>query len=339
MRTVLGAAAVLALAVPARAGDPAGGEGGAAVAKAEAARPAPPEPAPLLPGGVEGVLLRIREAGEFRPGEGGILGVLALGRGAIPDLLLHLRRAAASPADRRGADVRAAAWALAEVVDDRDFEAVAGLLRAGLGEAARALRGMRHAGVRGAVAAALRKGLVAVDLLDLAERFAGDPEVRGALLARLERSGKERGHAAGRVAEILGRAGAWDARPLLRALLEDGGGEPDFRRMAATALLDLGDRSGVPVLLEFFYAEPRPEDPAGFSLHRAGEVLNRLAGERIWTGVWEADRKGGNVRQARERFAAWWAAGKDALRFDPVLRRWSRDRGPVRRRCRPSRTS
>lgn len=120
-----------------------------------------------------------------------------------------------------------------------------------------------------------------------------------------------------------------EAAPALRGLLE----RPlrvDARQHVAAALVRIGDRAGIPVLIEILgtSGETIGARPSTYHRHAAGLLLNAVSHTAFyWTPAYD-ERSGEILRedqfsQAAGAFAEWWRRAERDLRFDPATQSWS----------------
>ncbi len=215
---------------------------------------------------------------------------------------------------------RAATAALRRLLVVGDVPAVARLLDVGHLEVAPALSRLPGEVVVPVLIAPLARGFHGFELVQALRLFRRDPRVVTALVAWLDADPVPDGSSViGSTAELLAQADARVAVPsLLRAL--ERSTELD-RLQLALALVDLGEKRGIPALLDVFRAPATPRN--GFERHASGERLNELAGRRIYQGKHESGMNAvGNFEEAIPRFAAWWTEVKDTMRYDTDRRTW-----------------
>jgi HEAT repeat protein/PBS lyase HEAT-like repeat-containing protein len=248
--------------------------------------------------------------------------LVALGHDAVPALLRVLRGAS----HQEMARMHAAADALVKLVQERDIPLVARLLEEGHLDAAKCLDKLRGDASRDALLRAPAAGFLDHDVLDALEAYRTDPAVQAAVLSWLENHAQDNVWTAGRAARWLGDAGAVQAVPALRQLLET-----NPRAGIAIGLAQLGGREGVEWLVGWFCDVGRSGEIASgpdLSDRRqqfvdAGEALNTIIGRRVWSGHMARSGITGNVREAAEEVFDWWAESSAKLRFDENGRRWT----------------
>jgi hypothetical protein len=244
--------------------------------------------------------------------------LVALGRDVAPVLLEEMRRRG-SWGPGPGFRATAAADAMAGLATDEDLDALAQLLADGHLIAARSFQRLQGDRVVAALLAPVSKGFVDHDLLEALRRHRKDERVRPALLEWLEEHGASASFEVGHAATFLAEDGAREAVPLLVPLL-DGASEPEALVEIAKAVVTLGDPRGIPVLIDVMR---RGGSRTGWAEHSAGEALNRVVGETIYAGsAGPGMGVTGNARAAAGRFAEWWEASKDRLRFDDERGAW-----------------
>ncbi len=312
MRALVVVAAVTFLAVPASALQDKGGKG----------KPAP-APAALKPEELESkvaeVLDSFRDVRSYTSDNPRVQSLIRLGRPVIGPILRYLRKLHQAD-DVHSFAVKAGSDALAGVVTPEDVPQVAALLEDGMTRAAGALRNLKKDVVRAALLAPLAKGWCSYELVEALERFQADPEARKAMLAFLEKYGRNGDHTTGEVAEWLGQAGVTEALPALKKVLDAGEGNMGGRWQVAVAVVVLRDKAGIPALLDIFSAEG--DRHRSYERHNAGEALNRVLGERVYVGSFEPGESNGNFEEASVRFASWWDKAKDRIRYDEKAGRW-----------------
>lgn len=286
-------------------------------AKAPAARPDAPADGDVA-ARARKILASFEGESSYSSEEPRVRQIVALGRDVVPVLLDEMRRGAAwGPAP--GFRTTAAADAMAGLATDEDLDALAQLLVDGHLIAAKCFKRLHGDRVVAALLAPVSKGFVDHDLLEALRRHRKDARVRPALLAWLEEHGKGGSFDVGHTATFLAEDGAREAVPLLVPLLGQGS-EPEVTVEIAKAVVTLGDPRGIPSLIGVMR---EGGSHTGWAEHSAGEALNRVVGERIYTGS-HGPGMGvtGNVREAARRFAEWWEASKDRLRFDDERGAW-----------------
>jgi HEAT repeat protein len=242
-----------------------------------------------------------------------IRALVALGREAVPALLKILGEVETSPVRMRKA---VAAEALSRLVREEDRPELARLVAQGDLEAAKCLARIPGEETLDALLVPVRKGLMSHDLLDALGPYRSSPRVGKALIDYLDRFGIG-DWASGAVARFLGDQGVWDAAPILLRLLR-APGDASFRANAACGLAQLGGKEAIPVLIDVLAAGDE------WARHEAGEMLNRIRGERIYVGrVGRPGESDGNAQEAAADYASWWEKVENDLRFDRDTRRWS----------------
>jgi HEAT repeat protein len=244
--------------------------------------------------------------------------IAAFGRKVVPVLLEELR------GERRGFRLEATADAMALLATDDDLPALASLLADGHLTAAKCLRRLGGEQVVSALLVPVEKGRLSYELLEALGNHRSDPRVIAAVLWWVKRFGIDGSFPLGSAAEMLAEENVTEAIPLLVPLV-DRGFQPTVHVRVAKALVDLGDKRGVPPLIDAL--ERRGDAFDSWARHHAGEALNRVVGERIYSGEHKAGMGySGNWKEAAGRFRAWWKASKDRLRFDASLDAWVVDR-------------
>jgi HEAT repeat protein len=267
---------------------------------------------------VREILATFDEEMSYSSDEPRVRKIVALGRRAVPTLLEEVRSQHVFSTGYRST---AAADAMAMLATDEDVPALAGLLGDGHLLAARCFRGLHGPKAVDALLAPLEKGFLQYDLLEALARHRKDERVRSALRKWLERFGRGGEYAVGQAAEFLADSRDEAAVPLLVPLL-DLPLETGVRMRVARALVRLGEKSGIPVLIEVV------EEVVGhyaWERDQAGKALNDVVGEDVYTGNFVRGRQTGNVREAAKRFREWWEASKDRVRFDRKRRAWRVD--------------
>jgi HEAT repeat protein len=244
--------------------------------------------------------------------------IVAMGRAAVPALLKVLEEP--EPAFGPGFYKEAASDAFAALVDEEDLPALARLLSEGILVAARCFRGLRSEAALDALLVPVGKGMMSYELLEALEVHHGEPRVQQALVAYLEKYGLGGGFHVGQVAEFLGEAGAFEAVPVLRRLLEPARGI-EIRRPVANALVLLGERDAIPVLIEIL--DTPAASHRSYVRHAAGENLNRLVGRTVFLGRFEpGGEHTGNYEDAAREFRTWWETNREKLTYDRERRRF-----------------
>jgi hypothetical protein len=312
MRAFIVAAAILAMAFPAAALEGGGGK-----------KPAP-KPASMkskeMEAKIEEILDSFQGEKTYSSDNERVKKLIRMGHDAVAPLIGQLRKR--HHVDRgHGFSELAATDALAGLLEPDDVPAVALLLEEGMTEAAPALRNLKKDLVREALLAPLRKGWCSYKLVEELERFRTDPAVRREMLAYLEKYGRSGDYVTGQVAEWLGEAGVKEALPQLKKILDAGEGNMSGRHLVAAAIVALGDKAGIPGLLDVFTSGgSRGND---YERHTAGEVLNRILRERVYVGSFDpGEERKGNFDEAAKRFAEWWEKAKASIRFDEKTYRW-----------------
>jgi HEAT repeat protein len=226
----------------------------------------------------------------------------------------------------------AAQHALASLADASDAPSLIALLRKGRTTVAPALKNIDAPGVLDAFIAAIDSTFVDSELLEGLQRRGKEPRVQKALCAWLRKpAALEHEWVVGNVAEFLAENEAPDAvatlTPLLKSLTDL---QP--RQYVALALANLGEKSGIAVLIEVLTMN---DSHAGMGFdyprHCAGNALNRISGTTIYAGK---EVGGGGPGSGPPRYDAdwgavakefreWWTKNKDKLHFDSETRTWS----------------
>jgi hypothetical protein len=266
--------------------------------------------------------------------------IVAMGHDAFGALLEFLKEDETGHENWAGRD--AAGEALDELVVAADVPALAGLLLSGRTKFAQALARLGTPDAVAALALAIDRNFVDSDLVSAFDRhdFAVklDPKIVSAFVRWLGRpAADKKQYEVGSVAEMLAKAGAVDAVASLakRLSMLD---QLQPKQRVAQALVDLGDKSGIPALIEVL---TMPEPFAGpmrfdYPRHCAGLALNKIAGKDIYTGKEVAAGPGGipglgpaeprydaDFPATAKAFRAWWEKTKDKLVFDAATRTWS----------------
>lgn len=258
-------------------------------------------------------------ANEFSPQNPRIRRVVALGRDAIPVLVKILREYAGDVYN--GFVANAAAEALANLVRVEDLPVVARLLEDGILVAATAMRNLHCDAGRDALLVAVARGFMDWDLLNALRAYGEDERVQRALVRYLEEVGRKGGSGCGVVAEYLGEAGNFDALPVLRELVIVY--DLDVRRPVATALVNLGEKDAIKVLIEIVAGGAGASGHENWQLQEAGVALNRVVGKRIFIrGAGPDSETAPNYAEAAEAFRAWWEENSEKLEYNRQWRTW-----------------
>lgn len=243
--------------------------------------------------------------------------IAAMGRKAVPSLGKYLRelRPGFPPG---GFDGHAAGDALEDLVEEEDLPMLAELLENGILEAARAAAAIGTEAARDALLVPVGKGMLGHDLVSALTGWRDDPVVHRALIEFLRTSGPHGGWNVGAAAEFLADGRVVEAVPVLQEILA-AATEVDTLRPVAEALAELGEKAGIPVLIDCLAESGFHGD---WQRHEAGEALNRITGRRIYIGSFHPGKSEGNYEEAAEEFRKWWSESGDHLEFDPKWRRW-----------------
>ena len=117
----------------------------------------------------------------------------------------------------------------------------------------------------------------------------------------------------------VGRSVPHESRPVLDTLINrtaDMGSPSKFLR----ALVQLGSKKAIPALIEVM---SNADDP--WVRHRAGTVLNKVVGTRIYDGAVDGDsgEPEGNFGESLKSFRRWWEKNGKNVKFDDKTGRWS----------------
>jgi hypothetical protein len=256
--------------------------------------------------------------------------LVALGRPAVPALLKVI---CDFEFNSQGVMQSHAAEALAELVVEEDVAMLARLMREEHRELELAFARLHSPEAVAACAGLIREGCFSTRLVWVVRNHLNDPPVVEACCAWLAAPEYGSGDKDWAIATMATAAAAFGSRPQpeLRAILL----KPlrsDARLAVAGALVRIGDKAAIPVLIETF-ATPvdapgaRPDEG---ERHLAGELLNAVSGDRTYFGHSViTDAQHGqmkwtcNFAEVAKGFRAWWQKSKDALRFDPDTRTWS----------------
>jgi hypothetical protein len=104
----------------------------------------------------------------------------------------------------------------------------------------------------------------------------------------------------------------------------------DARRRVASALVRLGEKAGIPVLIDVMTEKKRAHDFGDwdYDRHTAGEQLNDVSGTKAYEGRVVRPEAGGETRwegnfaEAAKAFRAWWSKAKDKIRYDDAAGKW-----------------
>jgi hypothetical protein len=260
--------------------------------------------------------------------------IVAMGHDAVGALLEFMSKESGD--HDAWACCAAARDALDFLVVAADVPALAALLLQGQTKLAPSLARIGTPDAVAAIALAIDRNIVDWDLVAAFESHDFnaakiDPKIVSAFVRWLGRPAAERKqYELGSVAELLGRAGAVDAvAPLSKHLPAMDQLQPKQR--VAQALVELGDKSGIPALIDVL---TMPESFPGatrfdYPRHCAGLALNRVAGGDIYKGKQTFDetqhesRYDADFAATAKAFRAWREKSKDKLAFDPAARTWS----------------
>ncbi len=274
---------------------------------------------PAVDAKVRALLEPFRDVSTYSSEDARVHQVVALGRAAIPSLL-QLYREMPDMATRMLS--HAVGDALSRLVEERDVPALSQLLLDGHLAATAAFGRLRCAAARDALLDTVRRGFVNYELLEALDAWSTDRATRETLLAWLENHVGAGDWDAGAVAEHLAEWRVDEAMPLLEPVIA-GYLEPSVRVMIAGALVDLGGVAGIPVLIDILATPPSlPSDD--YARDKAGDLLNRIAGQRFYSGRYggPARQATGNFDEAAAKFRAWWESVEDRIRFDRTRRAW-----------------
>ncbi len=265
---------------------------------------------------VRAILETFERESTYTSGDRRVTDLVRLGRPAVPALLEDLKRA-----ESHSFRPKAASEALRRLLVVEDVPTVARMLEEGHLDVAPALSRLPAEVVVPALVAPLSKGYHSFALVEGLTPFKSDKRVQVALIRWLEADPDADGSSLiGSTARLLGEADVRDAVPTLLAIVERGVGSMN-RREVAEALVTLGERRGIEVLLDLFrsIAPARPT----YDRHAAGERLNDVVGRRIYRGTsGPGGESDGNYEEALAQFDAWWAEVRDTIRYDPDRRAW-----------------
>jgi hypothetical protein len=295
---------------------------------AAASKPGAPGVAGERPKSPDDVAAKVREILESFEGESSygsdeprVSRLIALGHSAVPAILDDLKRERNGPPGFRS---QAAADALARLLLVDDMPEVAAMLDDGHLAVARALTRIPAEVAVPALLKPLTKGLNSFDLVEGLRPFQRDERIQAALIRWLE-AGPDTGGSSlvCSTALLLAQAGARAAVPALRNLIaRTASGSIDMnRRGVAEALVTLGEKQGIEVLLDIFRA---PADgPRSYDRHAAGEKLNEVVGRGVYRGNYgPGGATTGNFDEAAQAFDRWWSEVKDEIRYDDHRQAW-----------------
>lgn len=279
--------------------------------------------------------------------------LIGLGRPALQTLVTVLTDAAF---EDEWAVREAAKRALPALARDADVPTFVRLMREGHYEVEVAFANLRAPASVAAYAGLLRDGCFDTGLHTAARPHLRDPMVVAACCAWLKDPHYvgDLDFAIAKMAELVGGTGLYrrpddrpsdgagrftsdqpvpeivpEAAPALRSLLK----RPlriDARRHVASALVRVGDKSGIPELIDILGAA-LPADappPDAYQRHAAGLQLNAVSQTSFyWKPAWD-ERRSQIVREdqfelAAETFREWWLRAQDEIRFDPATQVWS----------------
>jgi hypothetical protein len=305
--------------------------------KAEAdAKKNGPVPLPTSPADVKARVKEIldgyRDQRVMKTDDQAILDLISLGHPAVGALLEALDARDSNDHLDSHSERYAIQWALARLAEASDAPTLTALLRKGRTKVALALNNIDAPGVLDAFVEAIDAGYVDSDLVEGLDRRGKEPRIQKALCAWLHKNlAMDRQWVIGGVAEFLERNRAPDAvaalLPYLKTLTDL---QP--RQFVALALANLGEKAGIPVLIEILtMSDSHGLTGFNYPRHCAGNELNRISGTTIYTGK---EISGGGPGMGPERYDAdwgatakafrdWWTKNKDRLHFDPTTRVWS----------------
>ncbi len=300
------------------------------------------------------ILETYRDATSFEEPDPRQKDLVALGRPALDAFL----RVLSDPAFKDQWAMReAASRALAQLVIDDDVPKLSRLMREGHRGVEVAFAKLNAPETIAAYAGLLRDGCFGGRLHDAARPHLRDPAVVAACCAWLAnpKYDGDLDFAIAKMAELVGGTGANrvqddpsddvsrrtnshqplaetmpEAKPALESLLA----RPlrlDARRNVAAALIRIGDKAGIPVLIEVLGTTVAAEKPflGAYQLHAAGKQLNGVSGTHIYVGSEVDDERSGettwegNFADAAKRYREWWTESKDKLSFDAATQKWS----------------
>ena len=316
-----------------------------------AKRTAPSAERPTTPEDVERavaeILSKYEGATTFTSNDPSISKIVRIGRPAIGVLVRELCEA---ETHERWAMRMAAQEALVEIVDESDAPMLAAAAREGHVDVEAAFEKLESPAAVEALAGLIRDGVFDTSLDSVLANKIARPEIVSACCDWLAKPVYEgdMDFAIAKMAEsvsgghmrmppeVAARLGLTPeqrrgmtaaAAPLARLLARDL--RIDARRRVASALVRLGDKAGIPVLIDVVVSK-RSDDFTGYERHAAGEDLNEVSGTKLYVGrTVEVDdgtghRWEGNFAEAAEGFRAWWAKSKDELRHDPATGKWGK---------------
>jgi HEAT repeat protein len=257
--------------------------------------------------------------------------IVAFGRAAVASLV----EALCEPAVHSDWALRSVAkYCFGELADESDVPMIGKMVRSGHAEFGAALGRLSSPEAVALVAELIRTGRFGTELDEMATPHLGDAAVAAACCAWLREPNYEGDmeFAIAKMADVVSgedQVTVPDAVEPLAKLLE----RPlrtDSRRRVASALVRLGDKRGVPALIDVLESSAETDmTDTGYERHAAGEHLNSVSGTKTYVGTALHDDKTdytrwtGNFAEAAKQFRAWWEKSKDKLAFDAATRTWS----------------
>jgi HEAT repeat protein len=249
--------------------------------------------------------------------------LVALGRPAVPALLVHLDPAAEERLEMARQYV---VDALRRLATRDDLHTLGRLLDDGWEAAAAVLQGLDDSRAVPYLGSALTRGQMSQAIGEALLHYR-DPRTVEPALTFLEGAGGSLEQGIDKVLEMLVALQATEALPVIRrnaqapAPIEAGlspgpgfefPGEKTRREVVfGKAIAGLGDREGLPLLIGALDARGMDE----WLAREAGEALNRLTGQYHWRGA-------GSGAAAKASYTRWWEANRARLEWNAKRQRY-----------------